>query len=351
MKKYISFRLLFMILLTVAVGVVFNLNENAAFSTFTSRIFSWIRSFLNNFSLSLVFIFWGVLLFAYFRHRKGLHIHHNTFSWIAGLLQPFIWAGICFYWLWGFNYSSPAPEQKILTSVDTISDEALLISYQTHTMQLSQMRDSLDFHKTFLNRELVSEKSKIWTTSIKKILQPLGYNVKGNASIIMAFPRGILLRFGTAGFYNFVLARPTVDPGLHPLQLPFTSMHELAHAYGVADEASANFTGYIACISSKDKLTQYSAELSFWRSLRAICHRRDSAATRTITEFVSKDVKNDLIAIRRQMDKYPDLIPALRDNFYDLFLKSQGVNAGLGSYELYVPMVLQWEKGQKKIKI
>jgi hypothetical protein len=54
------------------------------------------------------------------------------------------------------------------------------------------------------------------------------------------------LRIGTAGFYNFVLARPTIDPVLHPIQIPNTSLHEIAHSYGVASESSANFIAYIA---------------------------------------------------------------------------------------------------------
>ncbi len=348
MKKYISLRLILMILVTLTVWVIFSLYEKSAFSIFTSSIFAWVRNSFNSISLTFVFIFWAILLFTYFRYRKSADFHHNIVSWISGLLQPLVWAIICFYWLWGFNYSSPSPEDKILADTSEMDKEDLLGALQMHTMRLELLRDSLSYDENKPIRDLVRDKHTLWTTSIKQILFPLGYNVRGNASIIMAYPKGILLRFGTAGVYNFVLARPTVDPGLHTLQLPFTSMHELAHAYGVADEASANFMGYIACIHSKDRLTEYSAELSFWRSLRAICHRRDSIATRTITQFVSTDVKNDLKAIRRQMDKYPDLIPALRDNFYDLFLKSQGVNAGLGSYELYVPMVLQWEIGRKK---
>jgi hypothetical protein len=155
------------------------------------------------------------------------------------------------------------------------------------------------------------------------------------------------LRFGTAGFFNFVISRPTIDPGLHPIQVPFTSMHELAHTFGVANEASANFIGYIACQRSGDILTKYSAELSFWRGLRIACHQEDSVATRTITQFISDDVRRDLINIRKQMNRYPDLIPEIRDGFYDLFLKSQGVEEGMASYDMYIPMVLQWEREQK----
>lgn len=50
-----------------------------------------------------------------------------------------------------------------------------------------------------------------------------------------------------------------------------------------------------------------------------------------------------------KMDQYPDLFPRLRDSLYDFFLRTQGVEEGLMSYDLYLPLVLSWEK-QKKLR-
>ena len=350
MKKYISLELFFALIATALAWIIFNLNPDLTFRVYNAGIFSWIRRAFNTFSLVVVLLFWAILIFSYFRHHISKEQPSSILRLISNIFQPILWLLVLFYWLWGFSYFAWNPEEKMIQNEYTLSKEEMMESFQLHTIKLGQLRDSILNIDSLVNDGIITSKKDLWSTSIKGVLRPLGYNIKGSSSILMAAPMGILLRFGTAGFYNFVISRPTIDPGLHPIQVPFTSMHELAHTFGVADEASANFIGYIACQKSDDALTKYSAELSFWRGLRAACYYEDSIATNTITQFVSKDVRKDIVNIRKQMNKYPDLIPELRDKFYDLFLKSQGVAAGMGSYDMYIPMVLQWEREQKNNK-
>ena len=183
-----------------------------------------------------------------------------------------------------------------------------------------------------------------WTASVAAVLAKYGYQVKPEARLRTFAPVGGLLRLGTAGFYNFLAFRPMVDPALHPLQIPNVCTHELAHAYGVSDEGSANFIAWLVCSHQPDTYSRYSTELSLWINLRDAAYLQDSVHTRTLLSDLSPEVKADLLSIRKQMDLYPDIAPKLRDAIYNLFLESQGVKEGIESYDRYLSLVLHWKK-------
>jgi len=48
-----------------------------------------------------------------------------------------------------------------------------------------------------------------------------------------------------------------------------------------------------------------------------------------------------------EMDKYPDILPKVRDAVYDTYLKSHGVKGGMSSYSTVVKLMLQWKKSDK----
>ena len=55
-------------------------------------------------------------------------------------------------------------------------------------------------------------------------------------------------------------------------------------------------------------------------------------------------VKADLKAIRKDINRYPDILPWFRDVIYDLYLKSHGMSDGLASYDGIISLVLTWKK-------
>jgi hypothetical protein len=60
---------------------------------------------------------------------------------------------------------------------------------------------------------------------------------------------------------------------------------------------------------------------------------------------VPEGVKNDLRAIYNEMDKYPDILPTVRDVVYNNYLKAQGISEGIQNYS----RILMLEKGRKKM--
>ncbi|MCO6462307.1 MAG: DUF3810 family protein [Saprospiraceae bacterium] len=350
MKKYLSTGVYIFSLLTLVCYILFALRPDLSFSIYTTRIFPGISSVLNFTSTGWTAIAWLILIFTYFKYRKVSDVHKSLVRWGKFLVEPLLWIIILYFWLWGFNYLSPRPENFMFKEEMSVPKSELLEALQHQTIRVNSLRDSLD-------SDLIKDKTRFsktevqnWQEKVDNAIRQYRYKSNHEIDLCEARPMGLLLRFGAAGLYNFVLARPTIDPGLHILQMPNTSLHEITHAYGVANEASANFIAYIAGNESNDLITKYSVNLSFWRTLRMACMDADSATTAMITSFLNPSVRRDIREIRKQMERYPDWLPQLRDNFYDFFLKSQGIEEGVESYSMYVPLVLRWEK-EKKLKI
>jgi len=340
--------------ITAVIGVIFWQNPLLARDIYTNTVFATLRRFLGDRSIWFLLILWLIAFIAFFRYHSRPSKYAATLSrWIFKILAPFILLIVLFYWMWGYNYLAVKPEQLIIQSRgDTISVAVLLAQFQLQTIEVNQLRDQmngLDLN-TLSGDSLIEADQARWSKSVARVLSPYGYNVKFKPRLVSFEPAGLLLRFGTAGFYNFFRVRPCIDGELHPIQIPGVGAHELAHAYGISDEGSANFVAYLAGTESKDLLSRYSAELSLWNYLRHSFSSADTIQSRLIESQVSPLILGDLQDIRRRMDRYPDIAPELRNSVYNLFLKSQGVTEGIASYDRYVGLVLAWKRQESAEK-
>lgn len=351
MKRFLSGRLIAVAGLTIMIWVLFSLKPELALKGYTNGVFVLLRRLFNSLNLFSVLAGWILILFVLFRRVSHRRPAGGLGTYFMRLISPILWLVVAFYWLWGFNYLSMSPTARMTETAHELSTDQMLQALQMQTMTINTLRSGLDVNELGKTAaELIHTRQQLWQDAVTGTVLPMGYKVQGKALLVLAKPEGLLLRWGTAGVYNFLIGRPTIDPGLHPLQVPFTAMHELAHAYGIAGEADANYISYIAGIGARDHLSNYAAELSFWRSLSRACFTLDSTQTRTIISLADPDIQTDITAIREKMKMYPDYAPKLRDAFYDTFLKSQGVKDGLNSYEQYVDLVLKWRMAQDSIE-
>lgn len=349
MKKGSYLDLLILTGLTLLLGSLFYLNPLWTRNFYTNHIFSFWRRFFGNLHTWQILLIWGLLIITFFRiHSRREHIQTSIGRMLLKWISPLLLLTILFYWLWGFNYLATKPEDIIHIPSNHIPKEDLLAAFQNQTILINNLRATLSIHKwqSITKDSLLHAETKNWTNAVKAVLEPLGYNTNHTTKVVTAWPGGGLLRIGTAGFYNFFRASPTVDTALHCIQIPNVSMHELAHAYGISDEGSANFIAYLAGLKSSDTLTKYSSELSFWRSLSYATFMADSLQSKVIRNQLSPAVRFDIADIRRTMDLYPDIAPQLRDEIYNLFLKSQGVSEGMESYGRYLSLVLNWKRNK-----
>lgn len=286
-----------------------------------------------------VLIWMGVSIRRWWRRREGgwdkiRSAGAGILAFLGGLL-------FFFFFLWGFNYSRIPLEQQLDLQPQPLTTEELREEFDLATTALIAARARIpgasDRALNYLPeaRPLEQQLRK----EVAAWLQSKGYYAGGRVRGRQLYPKGALLRFGTAGIYFPFTGEGHADAGLHPLQMPPVLAHELAHGFGFGDEGVCNYIAYAACVHSDDPVIAYASILSFWRTLAAQYRARRPDEYRQLREALPAGILADIEAIYQTMLAYPDLFPRFRDAAYNTYLKAQGVQEGMLSYDKVVMLV------------
>lgn len=258
------------------------------------------------------------------------------------------WIYFLFYFLWGFNYYGPSVSNRLgLPEIKPDSTELLSeLAQVTHIV--NKLRNGISTDSAAITTCLEwSELENDIRLRETELLDAWGESHAGRVRVRALHPQGLLLRIATAGVYIPFACEGHVDPGLHCLQWPYTIAHEMAHGYGFTDEGDCNFIGLLVCDKAFDPFVRYSGWLTYWKYLYFDVGRINASSASNSYRDLIKGVKSDLKAIRQASDKYPDIMPRLRDAIYDNYLKSHGVSSGLASYNEIVVLMHRYKKSEK----
>ncbi len=265
----------------------------------------------------------------------------KTGKWLTGLVEGLLsllaflgGALFFFYVLWGFNYSRPDIYADLSMQEQTIDSSYLIseIDRVTQELILTRAMVSKDSLTAISEEDIPDELESLIRKDLEGLLQSWDIPTNGRVRVRKLRPKGILLRFSTAGVYVPYALEGHIDGGLHPIQWPFTMAHEMTHGYGYGDEGTCNFIGYLACLRSDNDVIRYSAIRAYWRYLMSDLRMLDKDLYRQYLRSLPRGIKIDINEIIEYMDRYPDIMPAVRDKVYDTYLKSHGVKAGLANY-------------------
>lgn len=265
---------------------------------------------------------------------------------LLSLLAFFGGALFFFYMLWGFNYNRPDIYTDLKMEDQEIDSLYLIEEIDRVTQDLISTRllitkDSLT---AISENDISADLELIIRKDLEALLKSWDIPTYGRVRVRKLIPMGILLRFSTAGVYVPYALEGHIDGGLHPIQWPFTMAHEMTHGYGYGDEGTCNFIGYLACINSDKAVIRYSAIRAYWRYLMSDLRKLDKEQYRDRLKKLPRGVKVDLNEIIEYMDRYPDIMPAVRDKVYDTYLKSHGVKAGLANYSHMIKYVKAYKE-------
>ena len=269
-------------------------------------------------------------------------------KWLQGIsegllgLAAFMGGALFFFYvLWGFNYNRPNIYKELSMQDQKIDSTYMMEELGRVTEQLITTRAliSSDSLTALGEKDIPDDMETLIRVELEKLLQSWDVPTYGRVRVRKLLPKGILLRFSTAGVYVPYALEGHIDGGLHPIQWPFTMAHEMSHGYGYGDEGTCNFTGYLACMQSDHPMLRYSALRAYWRYLISDLRKLDKELYRQQMISLPRGIKTDLNEIIQYMDRYPDIMPAVRDKVYDNYLKSHGVKAGLANYSHMIKYV------------
>lgn len=247
---------------------------------------------------------------------------------------------------WGVNYGRTEVNEYLGFAVYRPSQGELRTRVRALATELQTLRRRITTDTTALNEAA-------FPPDLEATVRPLlvsalrghGYPAPGRPRLRQLVPKGILLRWSTAGVYWPWAGEGNIDAGLHPLQKPAVAAHELAHAYGFGDEGTCTFWAWLAGRQATDPALRYAFQLAYWRRIAGKLRQLEPEAyTEWRAASLAPGIRNDLAAIYANGERYKDIAPVVRDVTYDAYLKAQGIDEGLVNYGKVVRLVEGYRK-------
>jgi len=253
---------------------------------------------------------------------------------------------ILFYWFWAYNYKRVSFEKRNNFQSIKIEEDWLFCEIEDAHLYMMDLRKNLDnLEKIPANLE---NQCRI---ALRSILTVCGYKPLGRVRVRSIVPEGSLLIWSTAGVYLPFVSEGHIDKGLHPITQPFTMSHEMTHGYGVTKESSCNFIAFLSCINSKNEYLQYSGWMGYFRYLLSACRKANRERYRAFVETMDEEIRTDLHSIYEKLQKYPELLPLLRDRIYNSYLKTHGIKEGTLNYSRMIHLAANWQKNNNSYLI
>jgi len=295
--------------------------------------------FVAGFYVLLKFIRFGIGFFK--THQKAAILGNGLVNFTHFVLTIYI----AFMLLWGLNYSRKGIGYQLKVSPLPYSTEELCELSQDLIQELNTCRlqlDSFPLKDTSLNN-----------------IYAIAFNEYNNATIDypFLFYKHPLIKsslftpwsswIGYTGYYNPFSGEAQVRTDLPRMMIPFIACHEAAHQIGYADESEASFVAFVVSEKSSNVYLRYSALMDLYRYTRMELYLRNTYPDGS--EKMNKEVKSDLLYIHNFFKKEAFKQSQTISNAYDLYLRMNGLEKGIESYNEVVAWAINWKKQQASI--
>lgn len=149
-----------------------------------------------------------------------------------------------------------------------------------------------------------------------------------------------------SGVYTFMTGESNINTNYPDFLIPFTMAHEMAHQRGIAREDEANFVAFLVCIGSDDDYIRYSGYANMINYLDSALSKADSELYKSFLQNkLQREIYNEFVSYSAFFDKYRDSTASdIAGGVNDVFLQSQGQQAGTRSYGLVVDLAVAYYK-------
>jgi hypothetical protein len=292
-----------------------------------------------------VWLFYSLRKFANMKAQWSYKLGYaalSVLSFLGGTL-------FFFFFMWGYNYARLPIEESLKLEVQPLQAKELRTELKWVSEKLVKLREELSVHygEQPNELELPKQTEEKLRNSLEAWLDMRGFPTLGRVRGRWLYPKGIFLRFSSAGLYFPFTGEGHIDPGLHILDHPYTLAHELSHGYGFGDEGTCSFLSFIACTESGNSFFAYSAYLNYWMTLARNYRYYQPNDYAQVRDWLSEENKADIEAMYAELRKYPDIMPKFRNFAYDAYLKSQGIEEGMLNYNRVIMLVRAWRLAKK----
>jgi hypothetical protein len=263
----------------------------------------------------------------------------RQFRWKNVVTIVALFAGVyCFFLLsWGFNYfKTPLSTEKNISL--KYSPENLETSLQL----LIQKSNALHQQLTPADTSLVHfpfNKKEIRKAFFKQ--QPQTGGIKNSLwSTILSY-------MGYAGYLNPLTGEAQVNAKM-PLKSYITTVaHEQAHQLGYAREQEANYLAFATCISQENPYLKYAGYTFGLRYCFNAYYKYNPEKARTLHAQIRPGILKEFQNAQKFWEGYKNPLEPFFKSSYDQYLKAQGQQAGILSYDLVVAFIIDHIQKEK----
>ena len=247
---------------------------------------------------------------------------------------------LLFYLFWGMNYFRLDAAQRLGLEIKSYNQQQL----ERVTLTLI---DTANACRAKLTRaDTLQPDSQIYFYAEQAIQKLPGGGLPAVQSIrpkvkpsVLSFAMNYLT---TEGYYNPITSEAQVNSQMPRFLKPVVACHEMAHQMGFATEDEANFIGFVAGISSGDRLLRYSAAYLGMTECMYAMRRQDSIRFKQLKARISAPVLQDLKTDRNYWKGYEGRLSWISGLFYDKYLKANHQPQGLNTYNQMVKLLIAW---------
>ena len=166
-------------------------------------------------------------------------------------------------------------------------------------------------------------------------------------------PKGLLFPWilsvqKLSGIYSPITAEANYNSAMTDYNIPFTACHELSHLKGFMEEQEANFIAFLACTEETDEEFQYSGYMLGWIYCMNVLYDADYDIWQEVRETLCEEAEADLAANREFWAAYDGRVAEVANQVNDSYLKANGQEQGVESYDRMVDLIVVWYADQMK---
>ncbi|MBI4265018.1 MAG: DUF3810 family protein [Acidobacteria bacterium] len=242
---------------------------------------------------------------------------------------------LVFLALWGFNYRRVAMTDRLLVEREAPSSEAVVRLGLEAAARMNALH--AEAHRAgWQGDEWRDEELRRAFAGVQRLLSDAPLAEPGRLKRTLF---GSYFRWASVdGMVNPFGLEVLANPDLLPFERPFVAAHEWSHLAGYADEAEANFVGWLTCIRAHVP-AQYSGWLYlFWQ----VNNEVDGEGRARLAQAMEPGPRADIDAIVARLRRGE--LPWLRNagwNVYDTYLRANRVEQGVRSYGAVVTLILR----------
>ncbi len=236
---------------------------------------------------------------------------------------------------WGFNYRRMPMAQRLEVASESPSNEDV-VELGLHAVgEMNSLHDAA--HRAgWAGNEWQDAHLRAAFAAVQRALGDAPPAVPGRLKQTILGP---YFRWtGVDGMINPFGLEVLANPDLLPFERPFVAAHEWAHLAGYADEAEANFVGWLTALRA-DVPAQYSAWLYlYWQVSGEVGEKDRARLAAGLGPGPRRDV--DAILARLRRGTWP-MLQMAGWAVYDQYLKANRVEEGIRSYGAVVTLILR----------